>query len=109
MRRARSGAWVCTVLKFFTDKKERQHGVDAYLGLVLLRRREREYQRHSRGGARSPTDLYENAAIMAAWEAGEITEGQAMNALELDRVQAREAKLALVALGRSLALALANP
>lgn len=78
----------------------------AFMARVLKRRLIRWYQRRCRGGARSQSDLYENAAIMAAWEAGEITEGQAMRALEATRVQAREAKLALVAFGRALALEL---
>lgn len=73
------------------------------LSEILQKRTERLYQRRHRGGKRSASDESENAAIMLAWEAGEITEGQAAKALGVDRVSAREMKLKAVALGRALA------
>lgn len=39
-------------------------------------------------------------SILLAWEAGEITEGQAMAALGMDRQKIREWKQALIAAGK---------
>lgn len=70
---------------------------------AVKRRKFRKYQRRSRGGINSASDAFENAAIALAWEAAELTEGQAMRALGVDRVAARELKLRVIAFGRSLA------
>lgn len=77
------------------------------LAVIVKRRLVRKYQRKSRGDKRSANDEFENAAIVAAWEGGELTEGQAMRALSVDRVSAREIRLRVVALGRALATELA--
>lgn len=69
---------------------------------IIQRRTERLYQRRHRGDKHSASDEAENAAIVVAWEAGEVTEGQAARALGLDRVSARELKLKTIALGRAL-------
>lgn len=76
------------------------------LATLLHRRSMRRHQRTSRGGKTSHRDNYENAAILLAWESGEITEGQAARALRLDRVSARELKLKSTALGRAIAFSL---
>ncbi len=73
------------------------------IATLLKRRKERLYQRRHRGDKESARDLYENACIVAAWEAGEVSEGQAMRALGIDRVSARELKLCMIALGRAIA------
>lgn len=76
------------------------------LAEILRCRKQRKHQRNSRGGKKSHRDDFENAAILLALEAGEITEGQAMRALGVCRVEAREARLETTALGRAIALSL---
>jgi hypothetical protein len=74
--------------------------------LAVARRRARGYQGASRGDKQSARTKLENAAILMALEAGEITEGIACRALELDRLSIREMRLRLTASGAALAMAL---
>lgn len=69
----------------------------------VKKRNNRRSQRRFRGDKRSPSDLYEDTAILLAWEAGDITEGQATKALGMHRVEAREAKLRIIYFGRAMA------
>lgn len=78
----------------------------AEMELLIRRRSYRRHQRNSRGGHSSFQDQLENAAVLLALEAAEITEGQAARALKLDRVTVREIKLRLTALGRAIAYSL---
>lgn len=69
------------------------------------RRRDRLSQQRHRGGKHSPLTQAENASILLALEAGELTEGQAAKALGVDRVSCR--LLREEAIGRGIALAAA--
>lgn len=75
----------------------------AELTEVIHRRKARRFQQKSRGDVKSAADLFENAAILIAWEAGEVSEEQASKAMDVDRVTAREARLQMIAFGRVLA------
>ncbi len=63
------------------------------------RRRMRVYQANHRRSKRSYVTLYEDAVIVLAWEAGELSEGQATKALGTDRLSARERRDELIADG----------
>lgn len=52
------------------------------------RRQVRDSQARKRGSVSWKTE-YENALILLAWETGELSEGQAATALDVDRVEAR--------------------
>lgn len=66
-------------------------------------RADRQYQRKHRAGKSSPTTDLEDALIVLAWEAGELTEGQAAAALGTDLLGARIRREAL--LGRGIQIA----
>lgn len=71
--------------------------------LAKKRRDDRLSQQRHRASKRSYVTDYENAAIVAAWEAGELTEGQAASALGRDRLGARLLREAVIGAGIDLA------
>lgn len=74
---------------------------------ILRARKSRRDQRNSRGDKGSSKDSFEDAAMILALEAGEVSEGVLSKVIcDGDRVALRERKLRLIALGRNLAHAL---
>jgi hypothetical protein len=70
---------------------------------IIHSRKIRGHQRKARGSKRSPCDEAENALMLLALEAGEVSEGIAAKVLAGgDRVKLREMRHRAVALGRSL-------
>jgi predicted ArsR family transcriptional regulator len=69
----------------------------------LKARADRASQRKKRGSKTSPVTDLEDALVVLAWEAGELTEGQAAAALGVDRLGARLRREALLARGITLA------
>ena len=53
-------------------------------------RRDRAYQAKHRGSASNYKTEWENALLLIAWEAAELSEGQVASALKLDRVSLRK-------------------
>jgi len=69
----------------------------------LKRRSDRlAQQKHRRGKASYVTEI-ENLQIMLAWEAGELSEGQAAKALQVERVALRDLRRIAVNSGAALA------
>ena len=66
-------------------------------------RSDRQYQRKRRAGKSSPVTDLEDALVVPAWEAGELTEGQAAAALGTCHLGARIRREALV--GRGIRIA----
>lgn len=77
-----------------------------FLSELIRRRNARRHQRKFRGDRKSANDLFEDATILLALEAGEITEGQATKALNSDRVSVRDKKIRLIELGKALTMEL---
>ncbi len=72
-------------------------------------RANRAYQAKHRGGtACNYRTEMEDALIMLAWEAGELSEGQVARALALDRVSARVMKLEATRKGAEIGTRLWN-
>jgi hypothetical protein len=69
----------------------------------LKSRSDRLYQQKHRGSKTSPVTDLEDALVVLAWEAGELSEGQAAAALGVDRLGARLRREALLARGITLA------
>ncbi len=65
----------------------------------LSTRAMRAYMARRRGTKRSYKSEVEDAAVLIAWAAGELSEGVASRTLGLDRVTTRERLQALVAAG----------
>ncbi len=63
----------------------------------------RLYQGKSRGDRRSYKTELENVQILLAWEAGEMSEGQVANMLNVDRVSLRMMREGAVAEGMEIA------
>lgn len=63
----------------------------------------RTYKGQERGSRTSPKTEAEDAVICLAWEAGELTEGQAVAALGEDLIGARTKRDALIGKGVILA------
>lgn len=66
----------------------------------------RLYQQKCRGGKRSPVTEVEDLKICLAWEAGELSEGQATTAMGYDRVACRGILQDAIMEGRELYTAL---
>jgi hypothetical protein len=66
------------------------------------RRLDRLSQQKHRDSKRSYVTEIENLQIILAWEAGELSEGQAAKALEVDRVTARDMRLRAIQAGARL-------
>ena len=75
---------------------------------IVKQRKDRSYQVKHRGSRRSYRTEAEDALILLAWEAGELSEGQASKALWVDRVTARDRKIAAIERGRVLGKTLWN-
>ena len=69
----------------------------------VQQRRMRAYQAKSRGDRRSFKTELENAQILLAWDAGDLSEGQAAKALDVDRLTARVMRDDMLAAGLALA------
>lgn len=69
----------------------------------LKRRSDRLSQKKHRGGKASYVTEIENLQIMLAWEAGELSEGQAAKALGVERVALRDLRRIAVNTGAALA------
>lgn len=63
----------------------------------------RLYQGKSRGDRRSYKTELENLQILLAWEAGDLSEGQVANMLDVDRVALRMMREGAIAAGMTLA------
>jgi len=61
------------------------------------RRLDRAYQRNHRGSKRSYVTEIENLRVLLAWEAGELSEGQAAKRLGLDRIDLRDMRIKVIA------------
>ena len=70
---------------------------------VVAKRRMRGYQESHRGVSAGAQTRYENAAIIAAWERGDLSEGQVADALGIDRMRAREIRDEVMEFGVLLA------
>lgn len=70
------------------------------------RRIDRLAQQRHRGSRRSYVTEIENLKILLAWEAGELSEGQAMKAIGVDRVTARGMKCDAIREGGEMIAAL---
>lgn len=75
----------------------------------VKRRSDRLSQRKHRNGRRSYLTDMENARILLAWEAAELTEGQAAEALGVDRLGARKMREEAIGSGIALAAAFRTP
>lgn len=69
-------------------------------------RASRLHQAKHRGSRRSYKTELENALLLLAWEAAELSEGQMVQLLDIDRVTIRVMRLAAIDAGMKLALAL---
>lgn len=69
------------------------------------RRYDRLAKQRERGSSRSYVTEIEDLKILLAWEAGELSEGQAMKALGVDRVSARVKKQEAIKEGAALLVA----
>lgn len=76
------------------------------MGDLAKQRADRLAQQRHRNSKASPVTEKENALILLAWEAGELTEGQAMEALGVDRIGARLKREAGIGAGVALCAAL---
>jgi hypothetical protein len=63
----------------------------------------RLYQGKSRGDRRSYKTELENLQLLLAWEAGDLSEGQVANMLDVDRVALRMMREGAIAAGMTLA------
>ena len=70
---------------------------------VAAKRRMRGYQEAHRGIVAGAQTNYENAAIIASWLAGDLTEGQVATAFGIDRMRAREMRDDVLRFGMGLA------
>ena len=75
------------------------------MGIVKQRYNRHAQQKH-RGSRRCYRTEAEDALILLAWEAGELSEGQAAKALGVDRVTARDRRLSAVERGHNIGHAL---
>jgi hypothetical protein len=73
------------------------------------RRSDRLPQKKHRGSKNSYVTDIENLQIMLAWEAGELSEGQAAKALQVERVALRDLRRIAVNSGAALAGKLKKP
>ena len=73
---------------------------------IAKQRYNRHAQQKHRGSRRCYRTEAEDALILLAWEAGELSEGQAAKALDVDRVTARDRRLAGISHGHDIGHAL---
>jgi len=73
---------------------------------AIKRRYNRAAVSKSRNGENSYIRMYEDALIMLAWEAGELSEGQVVVALEADRIDQRQKRIDAIRMGAELGGAL---
>jgi len=73
---------------------------------IVTQRYNRRAVRKHRGSRRSYLTEAEDALIILAWQAGELSEGQAARALGLDRVTARDRRIAAIERGQEIGHAL---
>jgi hypothetical protein len=70
---------------------------------ALKQRTMRAYQAKHRGSKTSFKTQIENLQILLAWEAAELTEGQAARALNVCRIEAREMREKAIRAGEEIA------
>ena len=68
------------------------------------RRYDRLAKQKERGSKRSYVTEIENLKIILAWEAGELSEGQAARAIQVDRVTLRDMRIEAINSGEGLAV-----
>lgn len=73
---------------------------------IVKQRRNRLYQAKHRGSRRSYKTELENIRVLLAWEAAELSEGQAAEAIGVDRVTLRVMRDGCIAHGLMLAQSL---
>lgn len=74
----------------------------------LQRRQAREAQARHRGSRASYVTAMENALLILAWEAAELSEGQVSAMLDMDRVSLRKLREDLIDRGMAVAQSLSR-